>query len=194
MLLLKGNLWSDGEWRMSTLLWSYICRCLQDDVRHRHQELPVRRTELPPAVRRVVLPDDEDEHVEHERDDQPRLVHAERRVADHEDDRGTRRVLLRGQWQGALRVRRLQHLPTPTSHVLRRQRHRAEHYDVSAAALHLLLYAGAEGSDRRRRPVVLSHLPAQRRRKHPEDFRSRAATRWGGGVVVVRGYCVSHIW
>ena len=24
MLLLKGTLWSYGEWRMSTLLWSYI--------------------------------------------------------------------------------------------------------------------------------------------------------------------------
>ena len=55
---------------------------------------------------------------------------------------------------------------TPTSSVLRHQRHYAFADDKRPVVIHLLLYSGAEGPDRRRRPTQLPYLPAERRRQH----------------------------
>ena len=53
-------------------------------------------------------------------------------------------------------------LPAPAAHLLHHEHHSAQYYDVSAAAVDLLLHARAEGSDWRRRAAVVPHLSAQR--------------------------------
>ena len=73
-----------------------------------------------------------------------------------------------------------------TSPVLRHQRHNAVADDERPAAVDILLYSGAEGPDRSRRPAQLPHLPAQRCRQHPQDVRPRAAARWALTLLPVR--------
>ena len=132
---------------------------------------------MPHDIRGVVVSHGEDESHLHERQHQRRQLHLQRRVADRQHVGGTQGVQLRFGARRSLRKHRFHDLHTPTSHVLHRQRHPAEHHDVSAAPVNLLLHAGAEGADRRGRVAIVQDLPAERSGKHTEDLRPHSSAR-----------------
>jgi len=63
------------------------------------------------------------------------------------------------------------------SPILRHQRHYAFANDKRNTLVDILLYAGTEGSNRRRCPAQFPNLSAQRRRQHSQDVRPRSSAR-----------------
>ena len=65
-----------------------------------------------------------------------------------------------------------------TSFILRHQRDNAFADDERPSVVNILLYAGSEGPDRRRRPAQLPNLSAQRLRQHSKDIRPYSTARY----------------
>ena len=90
------------------------------------------------------------------------LLRQERRVGDRRLAQRTQRIRLRVLSQREILQHRIHVVHASSLHLLRHERHSAEHGDVDSAAVDFLLSAQSEGSDRRRRAVVVPDLSAQR--------------------------------